>query len=118
MTTKIIPVRAPFHCAEWLAPVCDRCLASAGRAIGSRELVRPLWSCVDGMPLHTADVDLQAYLIRALAVEPVDWPRALRAVHAAAQQPVMLVDFGPGGGSGAMRVSAVIAAEQAWEHSL
>ena len=55
MKLYMLPVRAPFHCAEWLGAASKECAAlltapntAASAAISTDALERPLWSCVDG----------------------------------------------------------------------
>ena len=154
ISTKVLPVHAPFHCAAWLGAASEQVLERVARSppLLSTRLRRPLWSCVDGTELRRVSsvepTELQAYLVRALAVEPVRWPQTISAVathtfatHAVADPAVAtpavathgveastppaaaapavaltLVDYGPGGSSGAMRVSQVVARELGVEH--
>ena len=98
-------------------------------------LLRPCWSCVDGSDLHhTDEPSLRHYLVRALSEWRVDWPCAVASVAAFAKAEraragaravatattaavggdapaCRLVDYGPGGGSGVARMSAVVAKE-------
>ncbi|KAL1510749.1 hypothetical protein AB1Y20_007036 [Prymnesium parvum] len=107
-----LPVGAPFHCAADLSAAAAAALRrlAALPPVGGAELRIPCWSCVDGRELSASDApELQAYLVRALTQWQVDWPRALRA---AARFSDLLVDFGPGGGSGVARMSAVVAEEE------
>ena len=128
-----LPVRAPFHCDELMSSARDVCLdrTAADPSIPSSELQRPCWSCVNGHDVSTGGglPSLQAYLVHAVACDPVDWPRTVVAVAehwAVAPVPLaertvivdgssctscMLVDFGPGGGSGVARMTNVVAAE-------
>ena len=115
MTTKRLPVGAPFHNANWLRGAADECMRRnvCEPPLWTTQLTIPVWSCIDGTRLSAATLpplELQSHLIRSLTLEPVHWPQTLSAL-ARALPAARLVDFGPGGGAGALRVSAVVARE-------
>ena len=136
-SSRLLPVCAPFHCEPLLGAARDAALARIEKAVAAAvadgsvlpppplpasALLRPCWSCVDGSDLRSSnEPSLRHYLVRALAEWPVDWPRAVRSVAEYARAKAgatgrgtpacRLVDFGPGGGSGVARMSAVVATE-------
>ena len=115
LVTRLLPSMAPFHSPTWFSSV-SHCLSHVHTEVPSTSLVRPVFSCVDGTELRASDAcDLHAYVVRALATELIDWPRTLYSVacHAAAlrHSNVWLVDFGPGGGSGATRLTSACLTE-------
>ena len=115
VTTRRLPVSLPFH-SEWLDDAAARTIDSnLHENTPASSLVRPLFSCVDGRMLTQDDQQvpsLEAFLIRILATWPVDWPAAVQSIasHASGRS-TRFVDYGPGGGSSALRMSSVIAAE-------
>ena len=122
--TKLLPVYAPFHSGRHLAEACDACVSSirgapeGTRLLSSDALRRPLFSCVDGINLQGTSLPcLCEYLLRALAERPVDWPCAVRAIAAHYTNERRgatrwhCTDYGPGGGSGAARMTRQVMEE-------
>ena len=54
---------------------------------------------------------LHEYLLRSLAEAPVHWPRTVHALVARCPRARCFVDYGPGGGSGAAKMSRQVIAE-------
>ena len=110
--------QAPYHCESLLSGACGAALcalrsAAGHAAVGSDALARPLISCVDGANLEGSSVAcLHEYLLRSLAMWPVDWPAAVRGLLRCAPCVRRCVDYGPGGGAGAAKMSRQAAAEE------
>ena len=93
--------------------MCALRSAAGHAAVGSDALARPLISCVDGANLEGSSVAcLHEYLLRSLAMWPVDWPAAVRGLLRCAPCVRRCVDYGPGGGAGAAKMSRQAAAEE------
>ena len=110
LAMRYLRVSAPFHSAL-LAPAVG---AIAGDAAGLAHLSRgalrlPLYSTADGADLREAPADgasLAAQLGALQAVAPVDWAAATAATRAGGAPRMHVLDFGPGGTSGAGRLTA------------
>ena len=88
--------------------------------IGSTALVRPLFSCADEADLPRVPLlSLHEYLVGALAEQLIDWPRAVRppllylhGLNGFTDSNTGASDYGPGGGSGAARMTRQVLREE------
>lgn len=109
---------APFHHADLLAGVARKALRDTESLpkLRTKHLRLPLISCHDGTDLGRCHDELDVFqqLIWDICENPVDWPRALSSLCAKRCREggevgdgadACLVDFGPGGGCGALQMT-------------
>ena len=119
LRTRLLPVPAPFHHDGLLASVP----ALVAADVASRQLPTlcasrlrvPVYSCADGMLISAAcgELDLLHQLVVQVCHRYIDWVAPLRTLaqheaqtQSAADDDFMMVDFGPGGGSGCLQLTS------------
>jgi len=126
INTRLLPIHAPFHCSQYMGEAFHNCAAwfaeTGWTSTSAASLVRPLWSCVDGRRLEDPIPNLEVYLLESLAMLPVDWPKTLQTISdslpsSSADSPgrpfqTRVVDYGPGGGTGARYLSTQVCKER------
>ncbi|KAK4234872.1 acyl transferase domain-containing protein [Achaetomium macrosporum] len=95
-----LPISAPYH-SPYLADI-DVCvrenISSLEVPVTGADLAIPVYHTHTSEPLSSNN-DLVDTLIRAVTVEPVDWPRTIQALLSSSSttgQTTHILDFGPG----------------------
>jgi malonyl CoA-acyl carrier protein transacylase len=118
---RALPVKAPFHHAALLGEVPRAVSLDVERralpTLRAFQLRTPLVSCVDGGDLRGSGAgaggDLMQQVVEGVCVRPVDWPTALASLlQLAPRGGGAGVDFGPGGGCGALQLARHAASSQ------
>ena len=97
ISQRFLPVSAPFH-GIYLATAASEILSDCKDIqILGRDLLIPVYATDDGADLRTKqDANILPDLVRMVTDNKVDWPGAIQFPNA-----THVVDFGPGGASGA-----------------
>ena len=111
VTLRYLRVSAPFHCPllESAAAAAAADCARHGIAFERGDLAVPVWATDDGRDLRCGGVaapTLAAELIALQAVRPMRWTTVLDPASARLHGVTHVLDCGPGGVAGAVRLAA------------